>query len=308
MSRNVEEVSEEGPDALENTSVYDFMYHDARRIASFLSQFDNNGHLTGIKQNESVAKGSTRSKSFGINANLPLIGGGGVTGLIGPGETGREGVERVYDPIWANALEFLDALTSRDMIRREIDEANIGQFVLVSGFLNIQDLSMLKDAWKLPSIQKIVKNGATSGKKQTSMTAAEKKEAAELQNNIDMFFEMIQIMPHSVHARILTGDENAARLIWSSLDPNCLVSPATDIALTYGQMMAGEWSALGILSARPEFLAPDFSQTFDAEDFGLTESLVGQMSSILAPLVRVSLGRPAAAFAITPLMIFREVA
>jgi len=194
------------------------------------------------------------------------------------------------------------------MIRREIDEANIGQFVLVSGFLNIQDLSMLKDAWKLPSIQKIVKNGATSGKKQTSMTAAEKKEAAELQNNIDMFFEMIQIMPHSVHARILTGDENAARLIWSSLDPNCLVSPATDIALTYGQMMAGEWSALGILSARPEFLAPDFSQTFDAEDFGLTESLVGQMSSILAPLVRVSLGRPAAAFAITPLMIFREVA
>ncbi len=71
--------------------------------------------------------------------------------------------------------------------------------------------------------------------------------------------------------------------------------------------MSGNWSIIGILSAHPEYLAPDLTQKFDSEDFGLMQSIVGQLSKILAPIVRVSLGRPAAAYAVTPLLIFREV-
>jgi hypothetical protein len=72
--------------------------------------------------------------------------------------------------------------------------------------------------------------------------------------------------------------------------------------------MSGEWSIVGILSADPEYLTPDLNQQFDTENFGLMESIVGQLSKLLGPVVRVALGRPAAAHAITPLLIFRDVA
>lgn len=71
--------------------------------------------------------------------------------------------------------------------------------------------------------------------------------------------------------------------------------------------MSGKWSIIGILSAQPEYLTPGFAQQFDESDLGLTHSIVGQISKILAPIVRMTLGRPAAAHAITPLLIFREL-
>jgi hypothetical protein len=72
--------------------------------------------------------------------------------------------------------------------------------------------------------------------------------------------------------------------------------------------MSGTWSIVGILTAFPESIVPDLNGSVDNEDLGLLTSLVGQVSQLLAPIVRVALGRPAAAFAVTPLLIFREVA
>ena len=289
-------------------SVFDFLYHDSRRIASFLSQFDNNGLLTGVTQGDSITKDAKRGKKIGIGGDVALFGGGNIEFEVSPGESGSQTLERVYDPFWANAREFLDALTERNLVQRDISEANIGQFVLATGFLSVQDLAMFKEAWKAPSIQKKVKGGATNGKKFANMTAAEKSAVREQQENTDLFLDMIQIMPHSVHARMLTRVGENANLIWCTLNQDHLVTPASDIALTYGATMSGEWSILGILSAKPEYQSPDLNAVFDAEDFGLTESIVGQISKMLAPIVRVSLGRPAAAHAVTPLLIFREVA
>jgi hypothetical protein len=167
---------------------------------------------------------------------------------------------------------------------------------------------MMKDAWKLPSIQKQVTSGADGGKKMSNMTKAEKAAAQEAKNNSQLFLDMIQIMPHSVHARLVYSDQGITKLVWSVLDQGNLVMPASDISLTYGDKMSGDWSMLGILSAQPEFNTPDLSGEFDEGDVGLTQSIVGQVSKILAPIVRVSLGRPAAAYAMTPLLIFREVA
>ncbi|MFM9977860.1 MAG: hypothetical protein ACKVOP_07440 [Sphingomonadaceae bacterium] len=305
MSKSEVTVSPAEQGVAEQDSVFDFLYHDSRRIASFLSQFDNNGHLTGITQGESVAKGAKRSKKIGLSGNSPF-GGGGLEFEIGPGETGAQSLERAYDPFWTNARLFLDVLTERSMIQRDIGAANIGQFVLASGFLSIQDLAMFKDAWRLPSIQRKVKAGATGGKKAGNMTTVQKAELREQQENTDMLLDMMQILPHSVHARMLTSGDGDTKLVWCTLDQNCLVAPASDITLTYGATMAGEWSILGILSAYPEYLTPDLNQENDFESFGLLESVVGQVSNVLAPIVRVTLGRPAAAFAVTPLLIFRE--
>ena len=179
--------------------------------------------------------------------------------------------------------------------------------MLASGYLSIQDLAMFKEAWKTPSIQRQIKGATGGGQKTGNMTAAQKAEAREQQNNTELFLDMIQIMPHSVHARLLTTLNGQTKLVWCTLDQQCLVAPASDITLTYGEMMSGEWSIIGILSAYPEFQTPDLGQQFDEGDLGLTQSIVGQISKMLAPIVRVALGRPAAAHAVTPLLIFREL-
>lgn len=307
MSKNGEKASGAAHDEVAPDSVYDFLYHDSRRIASFLSQFDANGLLTGLTQGDSVSKGTKRSKRIGLGGDVALVGGGKVEFEVGPGEVGSQTLERVYDPFWTNARLFLDVLTERRMIQRDLDAANIGQIVLASGYLRIQDLAMFKDAWKAQSVQRMVKKGSLAGKKTGNMTAAQKAAAHEEKENTELFLDLIQVMPHSVHAQMIThGDE--PKLIWCTLNQEHLVAPASDIALTYGTTMSGQWSIVGILSADPEYLTPDLNQQFNPENFGLMESIVGQLSKLLSPVVRVALGRPAAAHAMTPLLIFREVA
>lgn len=208
MSKSELTASKEGQDEAGHDSVFDFLYHDSRRIASFLSQFDVNGHLTILTQGESVTKGSKRSKKFAIGADAPFIPGGKLEFEIGPSESGAASLERVYDPFWANARQFLDVLTERDMIQRDISAARIGQFVLATGCRSIQDLAMFKEAWKTPSIQRQLKGAATSGQKVANMTAAQKAAVKEQQDNTEMFIDMIQIMPHSVHARMQIKDND----------------------------------------------------------------------------------------------------
>jgi hypothetical protein len=307
MSKNEVRASGAAHDEAEPDSVYDFLYHDSRRIASFLSQFDNNGLLTGLTQGDSVSKGAKRSKKIGLGGDVALLGGGKVEFEVGPGEVGSQTLERVYDPFWTNARLFLDVLTERNMIQRDLDAANIGQFVLATGYLSIQDLAMFKEAWKAPTVQRMVKKGNLAGKKTGNMTAAQRAAAQEEKDNTELFLDLIQVMPHSVHARMITRGESA-KLIWCTLNQEHMVAPASDISLTYGAAMSGEWSIVGILSANPEYLTPDLNQPFDPENFGLMESIVGQLSKLLSPVVRVALGRPAAAHAITPLLIFRDVA
>ncbi|MDP4574662.1 hypothetical protein Q9K02_05860 [Qipengyuania sp. G39] len=306
MSKKEAIVSAEGQDVQTTDSVFDFLYHDSRRIASYLSQFDNSGALTGVTASEGVTKGAKRGKRIGFGGNTP-VGGGNLELEIGPGEAGSESLVRVYDPFWANALQFLDVLDQRGMIQRDLEAANVGQFVLVSGFLSIQDLGMMKDAWKTTSLQRKMLGGAQGGKKIANMTSAQKAALKEEKENTEMFLDMIQLMPHSVHARLLTIDDQT-KLVWCAVNQEYLVMPPSDISLTYGNVMSGEWSILGILSAHPEYLTPDLDGKFDENNLGLTESIVGQITKILSPIVRVALGRPSAAFAVTPLLIFREVA
>jgi hypothetical protein len=163
---------------------------------------------------------------------------------------------------------------------------------------------MFKDAWKLPTVQRKVREGAAPTKKVSQMTAAEKQAHQEQKDNTDMMLEMIQIMPHSVHATMITFDESP-KMLWCTLRDEYFVIPASDIVLAHGAMMPGEWTIMGILNAQPEFVAPQPDTEVDQTP-GFMQSVVGQVSKLIAPVVRIALGRPAAAHAITPLLIFRE--
>lgn len=282
-----------------------FLYHDSRRIGSFLAQFEGDGHLQQMTRNKDGSRGKRETSGHEAKGNVGIAGGK----LHGSTDTTldmSEGYSKVFDPYWANARAFLDHLSDHDMIQRDMAKAQLGQFVLAKGWLSILDLAMFKDAWKLPAIQRKVHEGAAPTKKVSQMTAAERKAHQEQKDNSELMLEMIQIMPHSVHATMITSGEDA-KLLWCTLREEYLVIPASDIVLAHGAMMPGEWSIMGILNAQPEFLTPQ-PETETNQEPGFMQSVVGQVSKLIAPIVRVALGRPAAAHAITPLLIFREVA
>jgi len=306
MPKSTSETSSQVEENLVARSVLDFLYHDSRRIGSFLSQFEGDGHLQQLTRTKHGLRGKKETSSRDVKGNLGVASGG----LKGETETAlemNEGYARVFDPYWANARAFLDHLSEREMIQRDITAAAVGQFVLAKGWLNILDLAMFKDVWKIPEVRKKIQSGAVSSKPIAQMNAAEKAVHKEQKENMEMLLAMMQIMPHSVHASMITNAEDPS-LVWCALREEYLVTPASDLTLAHGATMPGEWSILGILSAAPEFVNPDLSGNADDQMAGLMQSIVGQVSKTIAPIVRVALGRPAAASAVTPLLIFREVA
>jgi len=116
-----------------------------------------------------------------------------------------------------------------------------------------------------------------------------------------MAFEILKIMPHTVQATIRGKDWT----VWSSLREDSLVIPGSDLLLKHGVAVAGSWNMLGVLDAVPdEGEENTINQILAAISLG---AIGGQIVGQLAPAVRQLLGRPATAFGMTPLLIFREV-
>jgi hypothetical protein len=116
-----------------NNSVFDFLYRDSRRIASFIAQFETHGVLQQVKATEAVGRtGSSKTTASG-GVDLVTVMGGGVAIDDTVTDEEHDAAERTYDPLWTNARRFLNFLTDREMIMRDLSKARIGQFVLASG-------------------------------------------------------------------------------------------------------------------------------------------------------------------------------
>ena len=306
MSKSGERASEEVPDDQKQDSVFDFLYCDTRRIGSFLSQFDDAGHLQQIIERESATKGTKRSfkVNFGGGATVLGTGGSGNIGLErGPGEHGYEASERVYDPLWTNARTFLDYLAERDMIERDIAAARIGQFVLVSGELEVLNLAMLRVAWEDETIKRLMEQEGEDclSAPNRQQRRAQQRNSGKKQDQVTQFdvaIALLRILPHAIQAR-LQGDAD----VWCNLTDAGLVVSADDLLLKHGIRLAGTWNLLGILDALPD--AGDTAE-LKATDHGAIGT-VGDLLTALAPIGRMLLGRPPRAYGLTPLLVFREV-
>lgn len=312
MSKSVEIASPEEQGGAEADSVFDFLYHDSRRIGSFLSQFDNNGLLTGITQGETAARASKRGWKVGVGADLPLLAGAKLEVEREPKEGGSESFGRSYDPFWTNALTFLDVLEERRLIRPQIEEASLGQFVLVRGWLSVLDLAMFKNAWGLKTIQAAVRAGqpidAPEGNRQQRRSQGKQEpQIAKMPSDADLLLDLLSVLPHTVNASVMTEHET----VWAALRDEFLVTPASELVLTHGTSLPGEWAMLGILNGKPDFGAHEHQQKMaeigNELPPGLVNSAIGMMAQTLAPIIRTALGRPANAYAVTPILVFREV-
>jgi hypothetical protein len=287
------------------SSVYDFLYHDARRVGSFLAQLSPYGHLSGVEHNASASSGSKSTSKVGGGIEVPLVAKGTLGADREISEGDQKGLRRTYDPFWTNALDLYEKLDSAGLIERDISKAGLGQFVLVKGSLAIIDLRMVKDAWSVPSIRRLATQDEND---YTGMTKAQKTAAKhETQMNMNMMLDLLPIMPHVVQGSLRSGQDN----IWASLADECMVASAAEIVLRHGAVLKGQWHMLGILDATPQrddepTVGPGLTAaTIGAMNaFGAT--MMGQVAITLAPVVRTLMGRPDHHYAVTPVMIFRE--
>lgn len=310
MPKSISGTSKEGDDASSSDpSVFDFLYYDSRRIGSYLSQFDPDGHLQQVTSGKSGTKGKKNTSTHEGKGGIPGFAEGAYTKGIDTSVDMTQGYERVFDPLWTNARTFLDHLSENDLIQHDIGLAQPGQFVLVTGHLDILDLMLMKQAWKMPAIQRALKQGIVQGAAKNS-TAAQKAAEKEQKANADQLVELLQIMPHSINATLITPAPQVPHMLWCALNEEYMATPATEIVMAHGGFIPGLWSILGVLNARPDFVAVNNmgKESINADlDPGIMDSMVGRVSKMLAPIVRVAAGRPANANAVTPLLIFREV-
>lgn len=295
MSKKPENQSDVASGPTANDSVFDFLYHDPQRIGSFLAQFDPYGVVQSLKRTQQVTSqsGEAAKNQLGFNVGIAKGAMGSDTSVS---EGLSDGSERVYDPLWSNARAFLDYLEGHALLERDLAQAQIGRFVLFSGELTLTDLAVVREAWKLDAMQKLL--GIVPDKASKHANSSAKKDPE--QESKQFAFEMLSILPHSLQATVDDGVD----AVWANLKPNCLATDPSDLMLKHGFRIPGEWSVVGILDAQP------FSGAFDSSQINVAEGgeqAAAFLFQTLAPVTRTIMGRPNAAYGITPLLVFREV-
>lgn len=307
VSEKQKSQSDEGYGGQKADSVFEFLYYDSKRIGSFLSQFDNFGHLKELIDGEVATRGSSSSTSGSVSGGVPAVLSGSAQQILDGSKSHKRESQRVYDPFWTNALSFLDYLTEKSLIQREIDEAGIGQFVLVPGILEITDHKFMKQAWELSAVQSLIKKGAHEASGNRHQRRAKRKNGQQEPpaSDLDLFLELITIMPHNVQA-IISGKND----VWCSLDDNYLSTSASDLVLKHGARMDGTWHLLGILDAKPKTkseISSDMVDSDRSEEIEGGNAIVANLYATIAPVTRQFLGRPNTHFGVTPLLVFREI-
>lgn len=294
--------SDEAQSHRESRSVYDFLYHDARRVGSYLAQFEASGLLQSVKRTVSAEETESSRAGATAGAKIPALAVASGQFEDAVGSVSREASEKQYDPYWTNAVSLLTYLQQHELLLSDVREARIGQFVLAGGGLSLLDLGMMRQAWILPTVQKAARAGMTVGAKQQVASGPK-----GMPNPVDLILELLSVLPHPAQAKLTTDD----LAIWCSLDPASMVTTSADLLLKHGTRVAGEWHVLGVLDAMPEdpvgAVVEQFMRTGGLAAAAPQTQIVATIIEQLAPTIRGLLGRPPDAYGVTPLLIFREV-
>ena len=295
--------SAEGSDRPESDSVYDFLYHDARRVGSFLGQFDPNGHLQGVQTTAKIGRSSESRATMRLSGSVPLVvtAAGDYEGK--DSENWDRGGQRTFDPLWGNALAFLDYLTQRDLIVRDLKTAKIGQFILLGGELSIHDFALIKSIWNSPELRKQWIENRKTQKAARKAVGEPDPEAGETTEGLTaMVLDIIADIPHGTHANLKTKGNLE---LWGSLKVEGMTSAPGDLVLTHGSQVAGQWSLLGILDACPDKKPHEKISPLNVEP-GDIDGL-RKVAVKIGDVARKAFGRSPASYGVTPLLIFREV-
>ena len=279
-------------------SVYDFLYIDAPRLSHFLSQFNQYGSLTGLTR----AVSESSSTSGGLNV---------VAAKVDTGSSQQTTQTRQFDPQWIAPLSFLDEANRRGMIVRDLQNARIGQLVLVSGDLTLFDLALIKTFWDIEPLKALLLRALAQSTADEPVASRQDRRRQDRDKGRRgdglspeaVGIEILKSLPHATLAAIQHDGHN----IWTTLKEDSLVVSASDLLLKHGARISGRWNMIGILDAMPDSGADDTSALLADLMVPLSLGSLGEVVGRLAPAIRGMLGRPPDAHGMTPLLVFREV-
>lgn len=255
--------------------LYDFVYLDRPRVASYLAQVIDEGVIVSSKTGSSSSDGVDSQTKVGLAGN----------GVANTDKTSvSKSIERHYDATWSAFVGAFDKLDELGYISSDILSANLSHLVLVTGGLEIIDIRMLKEMWPLFS-DEVVKGASPS-----------KKNLAEARREVTKMIGLLSKLPHALQMSI-TGDDFGEA--WSTLDPAGLTINSDDFAFKHGASIAGTWHVIGVLDAKPDSGAERAPLVGQSD---LKNGMLGIMT-----MMRTFFGRPSTAFGITPLAIFRPI-
>lgn len=265
----------------------DFLYVDRPRIALFLSQFNSHGPLTALAR--SVTTGSISSGGFDVK--LAKIEGT---------DSEQTAISKQYDPQWLQPLVFRDELLDKGILKKGLDGARIGQIVEVTGSLRMVDLEpgkkIIAEPWMKPILAKAI---AQIPQPEMVVHVGEKPVPIQTtpEGRVDLLLGFLGLLPYPVHMTMSSADGKA----WGCLATENVVVSTTDLLLKHGTLIPGEWTIIGIidgLANEPEVVQPVKKP-----------SEIKMMDAVdkVAAVARLALGRPRDAYAVTPLLIYREV-
>jgi len=93
--------------------------------------------------------------------------------------------------------------------------------------------------------------------------------------------------------------------IWYPLSDDFVVGSIGDLILKHSTNVSGEWHVVGVVDAVPDDFVP---LTLEQFFVGTPVQSLEQFVERLARASRTILGRPSAAYGVTPIVIFRQIA
>lgn len=259
--------------------LFDFLYLDRDKLASYSAQLFENGSLTSIKSVSSI-QNQVASK---MHAGLPKIFGAEEHEQASTNES----LERSFDAAWSLPLNVINALDANELINRDITKTTYGQLVMIKGTIQIIDLRLLQGLWD-GMVKMMVGDLPTS-------TSAQRKKKQDSEAEARNIVSMISKLPHTLQFKVF----NEYASIWSTLKPEHMVINPFDFAMKHGATISGEWFALGVVDAKPSDVEDIFSLP-SASDLEL--GMLGMISQL-----KELMGRPKTDYGITPVAVFRKI-
>jgi hypothetical protein len=293
------------------SSVFDFVYLDIKRIALYFSQLNKYGNLTGLVR--SVQHSDEDKSSFRAQ-----IGPRSVRAeLRGEASEGQQtGIQRHYDTQWKQPVEFLKELQDRDMVKRTFEEVEVGDIFILPGNLSLIDIGMFTKVWEVVANQAKAQARAAAGTR-PSIGQDRRKQRGQAGSGtlgtagtsaagqVEPLNEWVLRMFGALNQPVFLNFQSKGRRFWAMADPSAMIADGAGLVYKHGTTIPGTWHLLAILDALDS--DPGTGEPWLKRAGGVEPNEIGVSFLNIMSEFRTMMGRPIGAYGVTPLAIFREI-
>lgn len=283
---------------MDEAPIIDFLYNDARRIGSFLSQFDPHGYLKAVQKGEKSVSTESASVEGRAGINIPLLGTIGGAAGMGGSEAQSDDLSKTYDPLWRNALTFFEIIQKNKMANKDVGAAGIGEFIIIEGALHIQDTAFIQKFYQNESVRSHVFKKEMMNPETGEVFTREE---------LDVEFDAMAQFPAHVQVHFLNDKQD---VLWGTLIPEGLVTSTSEITLKYGPSVEGIWTMIGIKDAEkmpdPSGILVKESKIEELIDLYKNQDFMKEATQMGYRMQRW-IGRHMYFYGVTPLAIFRRI-